>query len=122
MDDDSQLDAVYFAFDSTNPESEETVRSSADKAKQLLAEAQADGFDAKLVVEGYACQSAGSEEYNLAISEKRAQRVAEQLVESGIREEDVETKGCGPTNLVVEDGDRDEQSPNRRVELHVVYS
>lgn len=121
-DEGSRLNPVYFAFDSADVTSEETVRSSADKAKQLLAEAQADGFDAKLVVEGYACKSAGSEAYNKALSEKRAQRVAEQLVESGIREEDVEVRGLGTTNLVVEEGSRDEQQPNRRVELHVVYS
>lgn len=123
-DDASRLDSVYFAYDSSEVDAaEETkVRSGAEKAKQLLAEAQADGFDAKLMVEGYACKSAGSEEYNQQISERRAQRVAEQLVESGIREEDVKTRGHGASNLVVDGGSADEQEPNRRVELHVVYS
>ncbi|TET34507.1 OmpA family protein [Candidatus Dependentiae bacterium] len=123
-DDESRLDSVYFAFDSADVQGNEAdkVRSSADKAKQLLAEAQADGFEATVVVDGYACKSAGSEEYNKEISAKRAQHVAEQLVESGIREEDVKIKAHGSTNLVVEDGSRDEQEPNRRVELHVVYS
>jgi len=123
-DDESRLDPVYFAFDSADVKEDQAdqVRSTADKAKQLLAEAQSDGFEAKLIVDGYACKSAGSEEYNRMISEKRAQRVAEQLVESGIREEDVQVRGNGSTNLVVEDGSRDEQEPNRRVELHVVYS
>ena len=124
-DDDSRLDPIYFAYDSADVKEDqvEQVRSSADKAKQLLAEAKQDGFEAKLVVDGYACKAgAGSDEYNKDISERRAQRVAEQLVESGIRKEDVETRGHGAANLVVDGGDADEQEPNRRVELHVVYS
>lgn len=123
-DDEYRLDPIYFAFDSANVKEDqiEKVRSSADKAKQLLSEAQADGFEAKLMVDGYACKSAGSQEYNKVLSEKRAQHVAEQLVSSGIKAEDVQVRGLGSTNLLVEDGSREEQEPNRRVEMHVVYS
>lgn len=122
--DEAKLDAVHFAFDSSRviPAEEQKLMVAADKAKQLLAEAQADGFDAKLVVEGYACKSAGTERYNKKLSEKRAQHVAQRLVESGIRKEDVEARGLGNTNLIVEKGSREEQAPNRRVEFHVVYS
>ncbi len=60
-DDTEKLDQVYFAFNHSDVDSDQIdkIETSADKAKELLAEAKADGFDAKLVVAGYACKSPG---------------------------------------------------------------
>lgn len=71
-----------------------------------------------IVIEGHACDSAGSSEYNFQLSEKRAEHVADALVESGIDRKKIYTKGCGAEQLRVKTGDKEEQAPNRRVEFH----
>lgn len=122
--DSKKLDPVYFAFDKYNVASEQKgrVTSDAEKVKRLLAEAKADGLKPKLMIDGYACDSAGTKDYNLKLSQKRAKEVTGQLVKQGVLPGDVESKGYGATNLVLAKGSRDEQWVNRRVELHIVYS
>ncbi len=123
-DETKKLDTIYFAFDkhSVDDDQGDKIELSADKAKQLLAEAKADGFDAKIVVAGYACSSAGSKAYNAKISAQRAKDVADQLIDNGILSEDIEARGYGSTNLIVDGGTRDDQWQNRRVELDILYS
>lgn len=120
--DDSDLEAVYYEFGRANADEDqaEKVAYNAERAKQLLEEARAEDQSAKLVVEGHACASAGTPEYNLTISEQRAQDVAARLVEAGINRDDLRVVGRGNGMLVVDDGDREQQWPNRRVELHVL--
>lgn len=119
-DQDKQLEVVYFGFnkDKVTPDEKAKVAYNIDKAKEILAESH----DAKLVVEGHACASAGSDAYNMAISERRAKEVADQLVDAGVPREIVKTVGRGKEMLVVSEGDREAQSRNRRVELHVIHS
>lgn len=119
-----QLDTVYFAFDKSKVDADERekVDSNADRVRKLLAQAKAEDPAAKVVVEGHSCASAGSAAYNMALSEKRAKEVCDQLVSQGVDRKDLQVVGRGNEMLVVRDGDRDEQWANRRVELHVVHS
>ena len=118
----SSLETVYFPFgkDKVDDDQNEKMELNADEAKQLLADAQEENADAKLIVEGHACASAGSPAYNLALSEKRANAVADRLAESGIDREVMKVVGRGYEMPILKDGTRDEQWVNRRVELHVV--
>ena len=118
-DDEAQLDPVYFGFNKIGVDRKEQDKLAAniDRVKEVLADA-----DAKLVVEGYACTSAGDEKYNKFISEKRAKTITEKLVEAGVPADRITAVGRGTENLLVTEGDREDQAPNRRVELHVVYS
>ncbi|HLE76576.1 MAG TPA: OmpA family protein [Candidatus Babeliales bacterium] len=120
--DQDDLEAVYYAFGKTTADEEQAAKIAynVEQAKKLIADARAEGSDAKLIVEGHACASAGTPEYNLAISEKRAQDVANRLVEAGLDRDAIKVVGRGNGMLVVTDGDREEQWPNRRVELHVL--
>lgn len=121
-DAEDDLEAVYYAFGKTTADEEQAAKIAynVEQAKKLIADARAEGSDAKLIVEGHACASAGTPEYNLAISEKRAQDVANRLVEAGLDRDAIKVVGRGNGMLVVTDGDREEQWPNRRVELHVL--
>jgi len=120
--DQDDLEAVYYAFGKTTADEEQAAKIAynVEQAKKLIADARAEGSDAQLIVEGHACASAGTPEYNLAISEKRAQDVANRLVEAGLDRDAIKVVGRGNGMLVVTDGDREEQWPNRRVELHVL--
>ena len=112
-DESKKLETVYFEFDNhiIDADQKDKLENNADKAKDLLAEAKADGIDAKIVVSGYGC-TAGSEKYNEDKSDKRAKAVSDLLVENGILAEDIEAQGYGKTNLIVENGSREEQWQN----------
>lgn len=116
------LEPVYFEFAKTDVDEGQVEKLAYDveRAKQLLEDVRAEDADAKLVVEGHACASAGSAERNLAYSKKRAEVVAEALVNAGVDRDALRVVGRGNEMLVVEDGDKEQQWPNRRVELHVL--
>ena len=71
----------------------------------------------RISVEGHACDSAGSTEYNMMLSEDRARAVKEALEKEGIRGE-ILYVGYGCEHLIVPAGDRQQQAPNRRVEIY----
>ncbi len=71
----------------------------------------------RITLEGHACDSAGSTDYNMMLSEKRAQAVKDALANEGIRGE-IHVVGRGCEHLIVPSGDRQQQAPNRRVEIY----
>lgn len=73
-----------------------------------------------IVVEGHSCNSAGSDAYNVLLSEKRAQEVAKYLIEQGVSADKLKVVGRGNEMAIVPFGTRAQQAPNRRVELHIV--
>ena len=74
-----------------------------------------------VVIEGHACHSAGSPEYNMHLSEKRAESVKKYFVEKGISPDKLKVVGRGDTMCIVPSGNREQQSPNRRVEFYVLH-
>ena len=71
----------------------------------------------RISIEGHACDSAGSTEYNMMLSEDRARAVKQALEQKGVRGE-ILYVGYGCEHLIVPTGDRRQQAPNRRVEIY----
>ncbi len=61
----------------------------------------------------------GSAEYNLELSQRRAERVADELIRQGIPATDIATIGRGEEDLLVPTADGVNEPANRRVEIIV---
>lgn len=114
---------VYFNFNdyAIKNTQEDNVKYDVVAAKKTLTQPE----EAALVVEGHACHSAGSSIYNLTLSEKRAKVVADRLVSEGVPADHVKVVGRGQEvpaviNGKTVTGGREEQWPNRRVEVRVI--
>ena len=101
-----------FGFDSATltPEGRETLRV---LAARLIA---ADSTYSAVLVEGHTC-SLGSAEYNLDLSERRAQSVADQLVSLGVRPDLIQFVGHGEERPIADNATREGRERNRRVEV-----
>ena len=101
---------VYFGFDRTNL---------TDRARQTLDEVvqgvQSMGATALSVV-GHA-DTVGSTAYNQGLSERRARRVANALVERGVPAGAMTLAGRSENDLAVQTGDNVREPQNRRVEI-----
>lgn len=75
--------------------------------------------DLKLMVFGHTCDL-GSDEYNLWLSQKRAEAVKDYLVEIGVMGEFVRAKGFGEAKPLEPNESEETRSLNRRVEFVVV--
>lgn len=75
--------------------------------------------DTTFQIEGYT-DSSGSESENLALSEKRAQLVADRLVESGIDSSRISVVGRGEAQPIADNNTAEGRAANRRVEIVVV--
>jgi outer membrane protein OmpA-like peptidoglycan-associated protein len=72
----------------------------------------------KLEVDGYT-DSVGTDEYNLRLSQQRADSVRGYLVEQGIRSDNVASNGFGKENPVASNSTAAGRQQNRRVEMVV---
>ena len=61
----------------------------------------------------------GSEEYNQALSERRATAVKEYMVSEGIDSNIVDASGEGESNPVADNSTDEGRALNRRVDVHV---
>lgn len=120
---DSAFKTVYFDFDkhSVRTDQQESVKYDVAQTRKTLEDAVKNNQKTTVVVEGHACHSAGSAAYNLALSEKRAKAVANQLTAAGLSKDSIKVVGRGQDVPVVY-GTREQQWKNRRVEFHVVQS
>ena len=69
-----------------------------------------------IYVDGY-CDAIGSGEYNLKLSQRRAEAVANYLEEKGIPASRLIPRGFGKTNFVASNDTDEGRTQNRRVEL-----
>ena len=114
------FEAIYYDFD------EEAIRpdqqAALDRTIQKLKNTDLVGF--MVVVEGHACTSGGTPVYNMSLSVGRAksaaQKVAEVLVAKGIPANKLKVVGRGSEMCKVAGGDKEQQAPNRRVEIYLV--
>jgi len=81
-----------------------------------IAKALAAVPDQNLLIEGHT-DSDGPNEYNLTLSEQRAQSVRSILLAGGIAPERIETKGYGHTHPVASNETATGKAQNRRVEI-----
>jgi outer membrane protein OmpA-like peptidoglycan-associated protein len=80
---------------------------------------------AGIIIKGHACNSEGSEEYNLQLSDKRANTIKKHIVKKLSEEKleglEVSSFGCGTSELLAH-GNRKQQDPNRRAEIFIVFN
>ena len=74
--------------------------------------------DATVVLEGHA-SAVGDAEYNMTLSKKRADDVADELIKDGISEDRISTVGYGEERLKNEANTLEAHAENRRVEAKV---
>ena len=101
---------VYFAFDS-NEISEEAAAVIEAHARFLAAHPEM-----RVIVEGHTDER-GSQEYNLALGERRAEAVKRVLVLHGVLLEQVEVVSYGEEKPAVEGSNEEAWALNRRAEL-----
>lgn len=105
-------ETVYFDFDSY------TVKASeGDKLRRLAGVVKANkGAPIKIQIEGH-CDERGSNEYNLALGEKRARAIQDALAAEGVPAGTVTTISYGEERPAVEGHDESAYSKNRRGEF-----
>ena len=89
------------------------------RARQIVSEAAANSTKVqytRLDVNGYT-DTSGSAKYNQALSIRRAQAVAAELVKDGVPKSAIAIKGFGETHLLVPTGPNVREPQNRRVEI-----
>lgn len=104
------LETVYFDFDSA------VLTEAAQKNLVSMAEALKINPTVKLGIEGHTDER-GSPEYNLHLSEKRAQAIKEFLVASGIPADRLVTSGKGEESPAAQGADEGAFKKNRRGEF-----
>lgn len=106
--------AVYFDYDSSQVNSEETVK------VETVAAALEQNPNARVIVEGH-CDERGSREYNLALGERRALAVRSYLTSLGVGPDRVQTRSMGEESPVAMGHDESAWSQNRRAEFLISY-
>ncbi len=103
------LEPVYFDYDQSviRDDQRATIGSNANAIKSM-------GL-AKVTVEGH-CDERGSDEYNLALGERRANAVKQYLVDSGVTAT-VDTVSYGESRPAVQGSDESAWRMNRRAEF-----
>ncbi len=105
------LDNVLFDFDKANIKSE--AYSQLDAVAAILKQNAA----MKVELQGHT-DNVGTEEYNMELSMRRSNAVAQYLVDKGIDRDRLTTTGFGFTKPVALNGTDFGRSLNRRVEIH----
>ena len=85
-----------------------------DKAVELLNQTP----NRRLVIEGHT-DSAGSDEFNLDLSEKRAKAVYDYMMKQGLNIKEVTYKGHGEARPVADNNTKEGRQANRRVEFRI---
>jgi peptidoglycan-associated lipoprotein len=104
-------ETIYFDFDSYSVKAGEL-----EKVRKLAAVMKASGTPVKIQIEGH-CDERGSNEYNLALGEKRARAIQDALVAEGVAASNVTTISYGEERPAVEGQDESAFSKNRRGEF-----
>jgi peptidoglycan-associated lipoprotein len=107
----AQIKDVYFDYDKNaiRPDAEATLQSNAIALREILK--QFPGY--KLRIEGF-CDERGSDEYNLALGDKRAKNAQEFLVRLGLPADQLDTVSYGKEKPVCSDHNEDCWQKNRR--------
>lgn len=108
------LETVYFDFDKSELR-KDTMDVLAKNAEALLKKAA----DAKIQIAGH-CDERGSDEYNLALGDRRAKSVAGYLKKLGVAENRISTISYGKEKPAVDGHDEAAWSKNRRAEFVIV--
>ena len=105
---------VFFGFDKAGLD--DANRQDID---QLIADLK--GANPQSVAVAGHTDTVGTAEYNLGLSERRAQTVASELIKGGIPASKIETEALGMTDLAVQTGPDVREPQNRRAVISVEY-
>lgn len=108
------LETVYFDYDKSDlrQDTRDVLSKNAEALLKKIA-------DAKVKIEGH-CDERGSDEYNLALGERRAKSVAKYLTTLGIKADRISTISYGKEKPAVQGSDEAAWSKNRRAEFVIV--
>jgi len=106
------LRGVNFDFDRSN------IRSDAAPVLKEAANVLKENANLKVSVEGHT-DAKGSDDYNLKLSMRRAAAVKAFLIQEGVAESRLSTRGLGESQPVASNETDDGRAQNRRVELKV---
>ncbi|MFH0825049.1 MAG: OmpA family protein [Pseudomonadota bacterium] len=119
------IDGTTIGFDRNTdrvaPEQEHTVTELVFGLRSLRATGEVLGRRFHVEVKGHS-DSLGSEAANLALSLKRAERIAALLVAGGVPQADLLVKGAGAAEPVISETSEKERALNRRVSFTVVFA
>ncbi|TCO78302.1 OmpA family protein [Chromatocurvus halotolerans] len=101
---------VLFDVDSAD------LRGGAERTIEQIAAFLAEYGERQVLVEGFT-DSTGARDYNLGLSERRADAVKAALIERGVEEERIRTRGFGPDYPVASNDNQSGRQLNRRVEV-----
>lgn len=109
-----ELETIYFDFDKHDirPDQKGALDRTLVKIKKI---ASKEG--ATIVLEGHACTFGGSAQYNMRLSEQRAEAIRHYLIKHGIPAHQLKTVGHGSEQCKTQGGNQEQQAPNRRVEF-----
>lgn len=108
------LETVYFDFDKSDlrKDARDVLSKNAEALLKQIA-------DAKIKIEGH-CDERGSDEYNMALGDRRAKSVAKYLTSLGIKADRISTISYGEEKPAVQGHDEAAWSKNRRAEFVIV--
>jgi outer membrane protein OmpA-like peptidoglycan-associated protein len=93
-----------------------TLKPGADRTIDRLAQALKDNPNTKVQIEGHT-DSVGGDDYNMALSERRAEAVSDALRMRGVPSDRYEAKGLGKDFPVASNSTAEGRQQNRRVEI-----
>jgi len=107
----AKIQDIYFDYDKNaiRPDADATLQSNATALREILK--QYPGY--KLRIEGF-CDERGSDEYNLALGDRRAKAAQEYLVRLGLPADQLDTVSYGKEKPVCTDHNEDCWQKNRR--------
>lgn len=110
----AELETVYFDYDRSliRDDQKPTLRTNAEAIRN-------NGGWRTVVIEGH-CDERGSEEYNLALGERRANAAKQYLVDSGVSSARLDTVSFGESKPAVQGHDESAWRWNRRAEFRVI--
>lgn len=108
------LEIVYFDFDKSDlrQDARDVLSKNAEALLKKIA-------DAKVQIAGH-CDERGSDEYNLALGDRRAKSVAKYLINLGVSADRISTISYGKEKPAVDGHDEAAWSKNRRAEFVIV--
>ncbi len=107
----SVIHGISFGFDS------DVIKPESAPVLAMLHDGLRSDASASIVLEGHT-SSEGTDAYNLALSQRRAQAVVADLVRRGIPAARLSAVGIGETRPIATNDDETGRSLNRRVEVH----
>lgn len=109
---------IQFDYDDTRvkPSEQPKIEYNIKLAKQELAT----NPKSKVAVRGHSCKIAKSDLYNRAISQERAEHVAQAYTQAGVPADKIDAVGFGAAELLTDEDGRQAQAPNRRVETDFI--